>query len=861
MASLKDSDLQKAAQATISPGFEFVILNGYSILAGTMPHAVEPGNRLQSSKVMNVFGQSWSLTIWPSEAYIVSRRTLLQNMTLLFGLLTAALVGLTLIQTRRGKFNQDRADALSVRLATTLENISDAFMTIDRSRRVTYANAEAVRLGQRQIGEFIPLPQPDVPGNPAMYQMAAGLSRALEGTSSVRFTSLLRKTGLWVEANSYPIPNGVAMHFRDITEERARAAHLRMLETAIARQNDVLIIAEVGDSSHPQAAHTVYANDAFTRLTGYSVEEVLGKSPSIMQGPMTDKAELKRIGETLSRGEPVQAELRNYRKDGTEYWVEIDISPIFDDIGRCTHFVAVERDVTRRRMAVEEMSLAQERFHRLAEATNEIVWDADFVTGTIWFNENFHLILGYDPSRGVPTVKGWQALIHPDDLDRFLQTEADARRSNAPQCVTEYRLARADGSYAKVVDRAKMIRDDKGAVIRMLGGIEDVTERRAMTARLHQSQQLEVIGHLTGGVAHDFNNLLTVILGSVKLLSDRLTDQPKLKNLAETAISAALRGADMISRLLSFARRQPLDPKVVEVSRQLDTLTEWLKRALPESIAIDISSAKDVWLVEVDPTQLETALLNIAVNARDAMPEGGQLVIRAENRHIEPTMVQGIPEAIPGDYVCISVSDTGVGMDAQTIARAFERFFTTKNIGKGSGLGLSMVYGFVRQSLGFAQIHSTEGEGTSVQLYFPRSIADRSTEIARASVEATPGGTECVLVVEDDDMLRDNVVTQLTQLGYRVSSAAAGSAALIIMRQKRGIDLLFTDIVMPGDMSGPELVTGALAIRPDLKVLYTSGYSHAEITHDGRLDQGVQLLTKPYRLADMAHKIRAVLEA
>ncbi|MBC2769223.1 hybrid sensor histidine kinase/response regulator [Pusillimonas minor] len=386
----------------------------------------------------------------------------------------------------------------------------------------------------------------------------------------------------------------------------------------------------------------------------------------------------------------------------------------------------------------------------------------------------------------------------------------------------------------------------------------DVTERREMAERLNQSQKMEAIGQLTGGIAHDFNNLLTVILGNAELLKESLDDQPSLRLFAEMSASAAERGAELTNRLLAFARRQALEPKVIDTNKLVSGIEGLLRRALNEDIDIELVRGGGVWPAEVDPSQLESAILNMAINARDAMPGGGKLTIETANARLDDAYAESHPDVKPGQYVMISVSDTGTGMPAEVIAKAFEPFYTTKPAGKGSGLGLSMVYGFVKQSGGHIKIYSEIGEGTTIRLYFPRANPtgiDDAFEPARAVVP----GHEHILVVEDDDLVRTHVVTQLKGLGYRVTEAASGQVALDLIKRHNDIDLLFTDVVMPGGMNGRQLADQAMALRPQLKVLYTSGYTENAIVHHGRLDQGVHLLAKPYRRSDLAAKLRKAL--
>ncbi|MEI4261121.1 ATP-binding protein [Roseovarius sp. D0-M9] len=379
--------------------------------------------------------------------------------------------------------------------------------------------------------------------------------------------------------------------------------------------------------------------------------------------------------------------------------------------------------------------------------------------------------------------------------------------------------------------------------------------------QLRQSQKLEAVGQLTGGVAHDFNNLLTVILGNAEMLVENLSDQDRLRELAEITVNAAERGSELTGSLLAFSRQQPLQPRVLNVSDQINNGLELLlRRTLPETITLHIERAENLWLAEIDPSQLESTLLNIVLNARDAMPDGGQIKINVRNAVFDDDFVLNDPDFETGQYVMIKVTDSGHGMAEDTLSRVFEPFFTTKEVGSGSGLGLSMVYGFVKQSGGHLRIWSEPENGTSVTLYFPRSLREEAKSHIGSSPAPISRGTESILVVEDDELVREHVRANLLGLGYRVVEAENGPQAMEILEQTRDLDLLFTDVVLSGGMNGRELADAAKTRRPALKVLFTSGYSEDAIVHHGRLDPEVELLSKPYRHTQLAEKLRKVLD-
>jgi CheY-like chemotaxis protein len=360
-------------------------------------------------------------------------------------------------------------------------------------------------------------------------------------------------------------------------------------------------------------------------------------------------------------------------------------------------------------------------------------------------------------------------------------------------------------------------------------------------------------------VAHDFNNLLTVITGTVGMLGEAVAHDPELASITQLIDEAAERGAQLTRHLLAFARRQPLQPAEVDANSLIREAVNLLRPTLGEQVEILPQLANDVWRPLVDPGQLTTAILNLALNARDAMPSGGKLMLETRNIHLDEDYASMQSEVAPGDYVMISISDTGSGIPAAYLEKVFDPFFTTKEAGKGTGLGLSMVYGFVKQSGGHIKIYSEEGHGTSVKLYLPRSTGEASAAAAVTGPSPIEGGHEVILVVEDDQLVRKSVVTQIESLGYSALAAAGAFEALEIIDQTADIDLLFTDTIMPGGMNGRQLVEEALKRRPALKALYTSGYSEDVVIHQGRLDPGVLLLVKPYRKTELARMIRVAL--
>jgi PAS domain S-box-containing protein len=606
----------------------------------------------------------------------------------------------------------------------------------------------------------------------------------------------------------------------------------------------------------------VYLSDAFETITGYPPDEVINNR-KIDYDTIThpdDRARVTaQIHDAVANARNFQVEYRIIKKDGEECWVLEQGSDVRDEQGNVIAVEGYITDITQEKQVDALIRQSEQRFQLLSKATNDAIWDWDIQTDTLWWNEGFAGLFGYPEEEIEPTIEFWAQHVHPDEREKIVNSLDKAVADKAISWQANYRFVRKDGSIAHVMDRGYVIYDElTGEAIRMVGGITDITERLHLEEQLRQSQRLESVGQLTGGVAHDFNNLLTVIIGNADIIHQSLPDDSNLRGLAAMIEEAAGRGAELTSSLLAFARRQPLDPKNIDVNALLNGLQTLLVRALGEEIRCEYVLADELWLAQVDPGQLENAILNLTLNARDAMPDGGKLMIETENLHLTQDYAQR-HDVSAGDYVMVAVSDSGHGIAAAQLDKVFEPFYTTKTKEKGTGLGLAMVYGFIKQSHGHINIYSEVGQGTTVRLYLPKAT-DSIDELNHISEQKQlPAGNEHILVVEDDALVREYVVSQLELLGYQVHTAVDGHAALALLAQDIEVDLLFTDVVMPNGLSGRELADAARQQRPGLRVLYTSGYTENSIVHHGRLDSGVLLLSKPYSRDELAKKIRQAL--
>src|SRR5438874_9992795 len=501
-------------------------------------------------------------------------------------------------------------------------------------------------------------------------------------------------------------------------------------------------------------------------------------------------------------------------------------------------------------------SVMQSTFHSMAEAVLVIDTQGEVMLA----NAAAEKMLRYRPGMNVMKLRALSTVFHADGVTPLTVDDLPAARSLRGEEFDDMEfIARPKNGQDQVhlVVSGRPLRDASGTISGAALVYHDISASRETERKLQQSQKLDAIGKLTGGVAHDFNNMLTVIAGTTETLVAGLADKPALQQTATLIDQAAQRCAELIEHLLAFARRQPLHPRNIDVNATIADVAKLLRPTLGEQIEITTMLDEKVASSHVDPSQLANSVLNMAINARDAMPGGGKLLLETRNIELDEDYAQANPGVKAGPYVMVAVSDTGTGMPQDVLDQVFEPFFTTKELGKGSGLGLSMVYGFVTQSGGHVRIYSEEGQGTTIKLYLPTALGQVEAALPPAAVLAL--GTETILVVEDDALVRNFVTVQLQNLGYKTVAAADGPTALAHVRNGETFDLLFTDVIMPGGISGRQLAEEVEKLRPGTKVLYTSGYSDNAIMHHGRLDEGVLLLAKPYRKAQLAQMVRQAL--
>ncbi|MDO8827688.1 ATP-binding protein [Methylophaga sp.] len=486
-------------------------------------------------------------------------------------------------------------------------------------------------------------------------------------------------------------------------------------------------------------------------------------------------------------------------------------------------------------------------------------WYADMQTKQVKWSDMVAKIHG-KPVGFSPTLEEAFSFYTPEHQDRIRELFNACYEHGTPYDA-ELQIINSAGEPVWICTSAEAVRNNEGKIIGVHGAFQDISERIELENRLRQSQKLEAVGQLTGGVAHDFNNLLTVVIGNSQIINETLDESNKLKPLAEMILQAGYRGAELTRSLLAFARKQPLEPKPINIKALIQHIWPLLERALGADISIQLVVDDNLQLVMVDPGQFENALLNLVLNAKDAMPKGGRIVIEAQNTHLPDKYAEN-HQIDAGEYVVLAISDSGCGISADKLHRVFEPFYTTKPKDKGTGLGLAMVYGFIKQSNGHVNIYSEPEQGTTVRLYLPvANNIDPAASKLEAKTKDLHSGHEHILVVEDDPLVREYVVSQLTHFGYQIISAADGKQAMQILESDQHVDLLLTDVVLPEGLNGRQIAEQAIKLRPTLRVLYTSGYTENSIVHHGRLDPGVLLLSKPYNREELANKVRLALSS
>jgi len=734
------------------------------------------------------------------------------------------------------------------------QDLSGNFTSINRAgERVTgYTRDEALKMNMAQVvaPEHLDLARDmirrklsgDVETSTYQLDILAKDGRRVPLEVSTR---LIRRDGQ---------PVGVQGFGRDISERRQADEDLRASEerfrALVENSADAIVLVDA-------EGVVLYQSHSAERIVGYTADERRGHNALELVHPDDRAGVARKLLDCRKRpGEIVSAEFRGRRKDGEWLYLEGTAANRLEEPA-VRAIVINYRDVTERKRAEAAVRISEERFRLVSQATNDAIWDLDLATGLVWWNEGTHTLFRYAPREVGTDPSWWAERVHPEDRERVLASSQAALDEGAALWSAEFRFQRADGSYAQVVDRAHILRDAEGRAVRMIGSMMDLSERRSLEEQLAQAHKMEAVGRLAGGIAHDFNNLLSAILGYGDLMLPKLHD-PTLRFKMMEIRKAAERAAALTRQLLAFSRKQVLVPEVVPVGGLISELSRMLRRLIGEDIELVTRVPSTPVAVRADPGQLEQVLMNLAVNARDAMPRGGKLTIEAAVVDPDDAFRREHPDVPAGRQVMISVTDTGVGMDPEVSKHIFEPFFTTKEKGKGTGLGLATVYGIVTQSGGHVEVETAPGQGTRFRIFLP--AVEVAPAIAPAAPEEVVGGSETLLLVEDEAALRSLGQEILRDQGYKVLAAGSGGEALELARNHTApIHLLVTDVVMPG-MDGRELADRLAPLHPETRCLFMSGYTDDAIVRRGVWEEGMPFLQKPFSIDALALKVREVLD-
>jgi PAS domain S-box-containing protein len=655
----------------------------------------------------------------------------------------------------------------------------------------------------------------------------------------------------------------IQCNVRDITERKRAAETLLLLNTCVAMLNDMVIIttADVIDQPGPQI---LFVNPAFERITGYAPAEALGRSPRFLQGAETDRQVLAEIRAALVRRQPIRRQVLNYRKDGRPYWVEMEIVPVLSSSGNCTHFAAVERDITAARAAEQQLRWRNAFFEALVNSSPDglLVVDSD---GRKLLQNRRMVELWEIPSEIAAESDDRRQLAWVTDQTKDPEKfNAKVAELNArPDAVSHDEIELRNG---RVFDRdSAPVRGQDGKDYGRIWAFRDITERKRTEAQLLQAQRMESIGTLAGGIAHDLNNVLAPILMAIELLRPGC-EQPQAKAILETLAVSAQRGADIVRQVLSFARGTGGERIEVSAEAIFADLGKILRGTFPKNIRVEFSQPPDAWPILGDPTQLEQVLLNLCVNARDAMPLGGSLSIRLANRMLDEAAARRLLLGQPGRYVTLAVSDSGAGIPAHLVDKIFEPFFTTKPVNQGTGLGLSMAMSIVKSHGGAIEVASDPGRGTTFSVWLPAvgggaPPVPAGAAAGRASVGELPRGRgETVLVVDDEPGIRVVTSQALSAFGYEVRVAADGMEALAVYTQHGPeIALVLTDMTMPL-MDGPALIQALRRINPSVRILAASGRGPADEFSAASQGRATRFLMKPFTAQELLVAVRTILD-
>jgi two-component system cell cycle sensor histidine kinase/response regulator CckA len=751
------------------------------------------------------------------------------------------------------------------RLGTFIESAAIA-ITVSRAGVLVYANPKTAELlGFDDVREALGRPLLDFIAPSARDAIRRdGIARSRGEEVPLQYETLaLRKDGteftIWVGSSMFEFADGPATisFLLDITRHKRAYHALRLSEDWLRLAADA---AQLGFWRSNMATGDLVATGRHLAMYGFEPHEQPTVQDCVARIPEGD---LKRISSTTPPSEwgegDYDVEHRVVWPDGSVHWLSVRGHRSRDETGQAVVNSGAILDITERKRVEAALRQSEERLLRAASAGQVGLWEWDVPTHVVYFSPEWKRQIGYEDHEITGGLEEWQSRVHPDDLERVIG-KVNALVGAVATYEMEFRFRHKDGSYRHILARGSRLLDEQGRTLRIQGSHVDISDRVQLQAQLLQAQKMESIGRLAGGIAHDFNNLITVVNGMATLASKRLRAGDPLQADLNQIVDAGNRAARLTQKLLAFSRRQVMKTEVLNLNTVMTDVLDMLRRLLGETIELAFAPGADLGNVRADATQIEQVVLNLVVNARDAMPGGGAILLETRNVELNESFRARRVPVRPGPYVMVSVRDTGVGMDATTLEQIFEPFFTTKEPGEGTGLGLSTVYGIVQQMGGAIAVDSAPGEGTVFTIYLPQ-VAEEVRRAAPARTFQAAKGTETILVVEDDDSLRTLAQRILSASGYRALVAANGTEAIAVLDQHEGpVHLLLTDMVMPG-MSGRGLALVAATKRPEMAVLYTSGYTEDESLALGMLDGSTTFLGKPYSVAELTQRVREVLDS
>lgn len=789
---------------------------------------------------------------------------------ILYPIATAILGNLMVMSEKRRQYDKNLRES-EERYRELVENANSIILRMDSKGQVRFFNEFAQKffgyapheiIGRNVVGTIVP--ETNSAGRDLLSMITnIGLQPQLYMTNE---NENVRKDGsrIWIAWTNKPFYDAtgrvseILCVGHDITERRRIEKELQKSES---QHRSILQTAMDGFWLVDLQGRLLNVNAAYCQMSGYTSQELLGIwiSELVAEGTQADiDADIQKV---ISQG---RNRFLSRHRHKTGKILDMEISVQYKSPNE--YITVFLRDITEQRRAEAELIESSQRL-KLAVASGKLgIWDWNVKDNIMVWDDRMFELYGITPDIFPSNIEAWTSGIHPDDKQRALD-ECDAAIEGLKKFNTTFRVLHPDGTVKFLKANAMVIRDDAGKAVRMIGINRDITDRRRadeenkkLQNQLQQAQKMEAVGHLAGGVAHDYNNMLGVILGHAEMALEGLDNDHPLSNDLKIIQDAAQRSADITRQLLAFARKQTIAPRMTDINPSVEGMLRMLQRLIGENIALVLKPGYGLWKVKIDASQLDQIIANLCVNARDAISDVGTITIETSNCVFDEEYCKKNVFFTAGDYVLLTVSDTGCGMDNATLEHIFEPFFTTKNIGKGSGLGLATVYGIVKQNNGFINAYSELGQGTTFKVYLPRYISNTDQDEIKEVAKPVKGGTETILLVEDEPTILDMTTKMLQRLGYSViAMGSPGKAIQAVEDSGVKIHLLITDLVMP-EMNGKELSEKLLLRQPELQILFMSGYTANVIAHSGVLDDGVYFLQKPFSKKDLAAKIRMTLD-